>query len=106
MLFTSHVTNGITHDQLVHGVLYAGEYWAQSHELCLPAAGAEDGHVNHAGKTKFRARRLGLCFFVWCKLYAGSTASRMMRTPVCTETQLRCVHVCNVLSRCTCSNVR
>ncbi len=25
--------------------------------------GAEDGHVNNAGKTKFRARRLGVWFF-------------------------------------------
>ncbi len=45
----------------------------QSHELCLPAAGAEDGHVNNAGKTKFRARRLGLCFFAWCKPYSHAT---------------------------------
>ncbi len=28
----------------------------------LPTSGAEDGHVNNAGKTEFRSRRLGLCF--------------------------------------------
>ncbi len=44
--------------RVAEGEYHSGEYWAQSHELCLPAA----GHVNNAGKTKFRARRLGLCF--------------------------------------------
>ncbi len=70
--------------RVAKGEYHSGEYGAQSHELCLPAAGAEDGHVNNAGKTKFRARRLGVCFFVWCKLWDRE------------ESASRCTHACGV----------